>query len=104
VLTTGTSRKAKWIHFAGLIILGCIAALPLVGQPQPSQILDQYRNQRITWTTNIWPFANTLFGILAVIEFAWSAAVMLLEKSDLQTWTSALVRKMMWIGHSMPCY
>jgi type IV secretion system protein TrbL len=60
--------------------------------------LEQYRNQRITWTANIWPFANTLFGILATIEFAWSAAVMLLEKNDLQSWTSALVRKIMWIG------
>ena len=97
MLTTRTSKR-KWIHLAGLIILACIAASPLVGQPQPSQILDQYRNQRIAWTTNIWPFANTLFGILAVIEFAWSAAVMLLEKSDLQSWTSALIRKMMWIG------
>jgi type IV secretion system protein TrbL len=98
VLTTRPSRKGNWIHFAGVIILACTAVLPLIGQPQPSQILDQYRNQRITWTTNVWPFANTLFGILAVIEFAWSAAVMLLEKSDLQTWTSALIRKMMWIG------
>ena len=43
-------------------------------------------------------YANTLFGILAVIEFAWSAAVMLLEKTDLQSWTSALIRKLMWIG------
>jgi len=64
----------------------------------PSQIMDQFRNQRTLWTTNVWVYANTLFGILAVIEFAWSAAVMLLEKSDLQTWTSALVRKLMWIG------
>ena len=36
--------------------------------------------------------------MLAVIEFAWSAAVMLLEKSDLQSWTAALVRKVMWLG------
>ena len=64
----------------------------------PSQIMDQFRNQRILWTTNVWVYANTLFGILAVIEFAWSAAVMLLEKSDLQSWTSALIRKLMWIG------
>jgi type IV secretion system protein TrbL len=64
----------------------------------PSQIMDQFRNQRIQWTTNVWVYANTLFGILAVIEFAWSAAVMLLEKSDLQSWTSALIRKLMWIG------
>jgi len=50
------------------------------------------------WFTNVWPFANTLFGLLAVIEFAWSAAVMLLEKADMQSWTAALIRKMMWIG------
>jgi len=64
----------------------------------PSQIMDQFRNQRIQWTTNVWVYANALFGILAVIEFAWSAAVMLLEKSDLQSWTSALIRKLMWLG------
>ncbi len=60
--------------------------------------MDQFRNSRIQWTTNVWVYANTLFGILAVIEFAWSAAVMLLEKADLQSWTSALIRKLMWIG------
>lgn len=64
----------------------------------PSAILNQYRSQRTTWFTAVWPFANTLFGLLATIEFAWSAAVMLLEKSDMQSWTSALIRKLMWIG------
>ena len=64
----------------------------------PSQIMDQFRSERVQWTTNVFIYANTLFGILAVIEFAWSAAVMLLEKSDLQSWTSALIRKLMWIG------
>jgi hypothetical protein len=39
------------------------------------------------WPTNIWVYANGLFGILAVIEFAWTATVMLLEKTDLQSWT-----------------
>ena len=89
---------SRWIRCATLVALVCVWGVPLVAQPQPSQILEQYRNQRITWTANIWPFANTLFGILATIEFAWSAAVMLLEKNDLQSWTSALVRKIMWIG------
>jgi type IV secretion system protein TrbL len=64
----------------------------------PSQIMDQFRDERLQWTANVFSYANALFGILAVIEFAWSAAVMLLEKSDLQTWTSALIRKLMWIG------
>jgi type IV secretion system protein TrbL len=43
-------------------------------------------------------YANNLFGALAVIEFAWSAAVMVLEKADLQSFTAALIRKIMWIG------
>jgi type IV secretion system protein TrbL len=64
----------------------------------PSSIMDQFRNQRANWAGNVWVYANTLFGLLAIIEFAWSAAVMLLEKSDLQSWTSALIRKMMWLG------
>jgi hypothetical protein len=28
---------------------------------------------------------DTIKGLLAIIEFAWSAAVMLLEESDLET-------------------
>ena len=64
----------------------------------PSAILNEYRDQRVTWFTNIWPYANNLFGMLAVIEFAWSAALMLLEKTDLQSWAAALVRKVMWLG------
>jgi type IV secretion system protein TrbL len=90
------NTRAVW-HFA-FVALIYAAAVPAFGQPQPSQMLDQYRAERIQWTTNVWPYANTLFGILATIEFAWSAAVMLLEKSDLQSWTSALIRKIMWIG------
>lgn len=86
-------------RLASMILMIAIEVVPVLAQqPKPSQIMDQYRAQRVTWTTNIWPYANTLFGILATIEFAWSAAVMLLERSDLQSWTSALVRKMMWIG------
>jgi type IV secretion system protein TrbL len=64
----------------------------------PTDILAQYKQARQIWSANIFVYANSLFGILALIEFAWSAAVMLLEKTDLQSWTSALVRKIMWIG------
>src|SRR5581483_9967081 len=85
-------------RFLGLAILLLLAQTAFAQSNNPSKIMDQYRSERVQWTTNIWPYANTLFGLLAVIEFAWSAAVMLLEKSDLQLWTSALVRKIMWIG------
>lgn len=74
------------------------SATAQISSNNPSHILQQYRSFRITWITNIWPYANTLFALLAVIEFAWSAAVMALEKTDLQSWTSALIRKIMWLG------
>ncbi len=87
-----------------IIVAAALVALAVPARAQnfnttvPTDILAQYRAARVLWTTNIWVYANALFGLLAVIEFAWSAAVMLLEKSDLQSWTAALVRKIMWIG------
>ena len=98
----GRASVLRWLQVAAIASLFVQVVLAQAGPgfntTVPSQIMDQFRNQRIQWTTNVWVYANTLFGILAVIEFAWSAAVMLLEKSDLQSWTSALIRKLMWIG------
>ena len=81
-----------------MLVLFAPTATAQISSNNPSQILQQYRNFRTTWITNIWPYANTLFALLATIEFAWSAAVMALEKTDLQSWTSALIRKIMWLG------
>jgi type IV secretion system protein TrbL len=81
-----------------MFLLVAAPATAQISSNNPSQILQQYRNFRTTWITNIWPYANTLFALLATIEFAWSAAVMALEKTDLQSWTSALIRKIMWLG------
>ncbi len=102
----GRSRFLKGLALRAVCaaLLICVSSgLSLAaGQPfnttVPGDIMSQFRSQRILWTTNVWVYANNLFGILALIEFTWSAAVMLLEKSDLQTWTAALVRKIMWIG------
>jgi len=79
-----------------LFFVPCVSAQ--IASNNPSQILQQYRSFRTNWITNIWPYANTLFALLATIEFAWSAAVMALEKTDLQSWTAALIRKIMWLG------
>jgi type IV secretion system protein TrbL len=64
----------------------------------PTSILNQYRNVRTTWLTTAAGYANRLFGILALIEFAWTGIVLLLDKTDLQSWTSALIRRMMFVG------
>src|SRR3954468_6297624 len=91
-------RHWPWVITVGSLFAEVAFAQAPFNTTVPGDIMTQFRNQRITWTTNVWVYANALFGILAVIEFAWSAAVMLLEKSDLQSWTAALVRKIMWIG------
>jgi type IV secretion system protein TrbL len=61
-------------------------------------MLDQYRAVRTTWLSTAATYANRLFGLLALIEFAWTGAILLLERTDLQGWTAALIRKMMFIG------
>ena len=94
-------RKSKLIITIGLLLTIALLSSHVASAANlkaPSAILNQYRDQRVTWFTNIWPYANNLFGMLAVIEFAWSAALMLLEKTDLQSWAAALVRKVMWLG------
>lgn len=85
------------------LLLAVIAAVSFAQAPpfvstNPSQILSAFQAARGNWVSNIAGYANSLFGALAVIEFAWSAAVMVLEKADLQSWTAAFVRKIMWIG------
>lgn len=68
------------------------------GQTSPSAMLDQFRAVRGQWLTTASTYANRLFGILALIEFAWTGAILVLEKTDLQGWTAALIRKMMFVG------
>ncbi len=76
----------------------CLADGTAFAQTSPSAMLDQYRSVRMSWLSTAAGYANRLFGILALIEFAWTAAILVLEKTDLQGWTAALIRKMMFIG------
>jgi len=92
-----TASRWVWLSAIGVCLVSAAAGQTYTTKV-PSSIMDQFRAQRANWTAGVWLYANSLFGLLAIIEFAWSAAVMLLEKSDLQSWTSALVRKMMWLG------
>jgi type IV secretion system protein TrbL len=64
----------------------------------PTQFLQTFQQMRGQWFAAVQGPAQTLFGLLAVIEFAWSAAVLALERTDLQSRTAGLIRKLMWIG------
>jgi type IV secretion system protein TrbL len=90
------SRRASK---AGLLIAAVVAFTTVAfGQSSPSAMLDQYRAVQATWLATAAGYANRLFGILALIEFAWTGALLLLERSDLQGWTAGLIRRMMFIG------
>lgn len=97
-----TTVQVKWRKTAALcgmctlVFLG--TARIVSAQTSPSAMLDQFRAVRMTWLTTAAAYANHLFGILALIEFAWTAAILVLERTDLQGWTAALIRKMMFIG------
>ena len=64
----------------------------------PTQFLETFQQMRGQWFAAVQGPAQTLFGLLALIEFAWSASVLALERTDLQSWTAGLIRKLMWIG------
>jgi type IV secretion system protein TrbL len=64
----------------------------------PTEFLQTFQAMRGHWFAAVQGPAQTLFGLLAIIEFAWSAAVLALERTDLQSWTAGLLRKLMWIG------
>src|SRR5438270_5586062 len=96
-----TVRK-RWRNPA---VLCAVCALAFLGtahvanaQNAPRSMFDHYLSIRMTWLTTDATYANRLFGILALIEFAWTAAILVLERTDLQGWTAALIRKMMFIG------
>lgn len=92
----------QWGRLARLGILCGLALVVLadsaLAQNTPSAMLDQFRSVRTAWLNTAAGYANRLFGILALIEFAWTGAILVLERTDLQGWTAALVRKMMFIG------
>ena len=89
-------RRAAIVCFLGAVALVCAA--PVYAQTSPSAMLDQFRSVRLAWLNTAAGYANRLFGLLALVEFAWTAAILVLERTDLQGWTTALIRKMMFVG------
>lgn len=89
-------RRAAVLGMCALAVLATVQVAS--AQTSPSAMLDQFRAVRMTWLSTAAAYANRLFGMLAVIEFAWTAAILLLERTDLQGWTAAMIRKMMFIG------
>jgi type IV secretion system protein TrbL len=90
--------KRKYILTSLLIAL---IVLPAAAQTQSTvarDVLQQFQNAKYGWASAMWGYARSIFGYLAIIEFAWWAIITFLEKSELQSWAAALCRKMLWLG------
>ena len=61
-------------------------------------IAGGYKTASASWATTLLAYANRLFMLLATIELAWSFAVWVLEKNELQSFVAAVTKKIMWIG------
>lgn len=94
---TKLTLRSSWL-FALLFVLTAVVAQAQPYGQTPGDLLDQYRALRPTWFAAVTTAANRLFGILALIEFAWSAAILLMERTDLQGWTAGLIKRMMFVG------
>lgn len=79
-----------------VLVLAVVAGVAY-GQSAPTQMLTQYRALRNSWFVAASAAANRLFTLLAVIEVAWVATLMVLEKTDLMGFTATFVRKLLTI-------
>ncbi len=94
---------ARARQFAVPALAGVFVCLLFVGaacadNPSIAGVTDQYLAATRGWATATFRYAQRLFAILALIQFSWGAALLVLERADLQGWISGAVRQMMWLG------
>lgn len=63
-----------------------------------NEITQQYHNATSGWYSYLFPIASHLFGLLAIIELAWSGIWWALEKSDVSSLWTELLKKILVIG------
>jgi type IV secretion system protein TrbL len=63
-----------------------------------NEIAQSYQSATLGWYGALFPIANRLFGLLAVIEIAWSGLWWALEKQDISSLFSEFLKKIILIG------
>ena len=61
-------------------------------------IIQQFQSQASGWESTLKTFAFQTFGILAMIELAWSAIRLAFRGADLSEWLAELVNQILFIG------
>jgi len=61
----------------------------------PNSMTNAYRDARAPAIAVFNQYAGGLFRALALVEMAWTALLLLLERSDLQSWTAGMLRRLL---------
>jgi type IV secretion system protein TrbL len=72
------------------------AQVPDTGQS--NMVFTTYAQAATQWITVAQGYAKTLFGLLAVIDFSWTAGMLALEGHELNTYIARIIRKLMTIS------
>lgn len=65
---------------------------------QSNMVFTMYANAATQWMQVAHGYAQKLFGLLAVIDFAWTAVMLALEGHELNTYMARIIRKLMTIS------
>lgn len=63
-----------------------------------NEITQSYQQATIGWYSSLFPVANHLFGILAVIEIAWSGIWWAVEKQEMTSLFTEFLKKIIVLG------
>ena len=86
------------------VLIGCVTVLAACsafaqnGNGPLGQILNTYQNATNQWIDQFLNYAQNLFVVLAGIEFAWTAVILLLEQRELEAWVAGFIKKLMGIS------
>jgi type IV secretion system protein TrbL len=83
----------------GLAVLTtAVAHAQTAPQSAPSNLLASYQQAAGGWARVGFAHAQTLFGILAAIEVAWTASMLALEKDSIEAWIPPIIKKILVLG------
>lgn len=89
-----TARKLLLLFVLLLFICDISSAAPNI----LDGIAKEYETVSKSWVGRVEPIARSLFWKLAAIEFAWSTIVWAMQQEHVQSFTTALTKKIIGIG------
>ncbi len=92
-------KRVLFVLVAVMMVSGAMAfGQSSAPQSGPSDLLDVYKNATAQWSSVAFGYANKLFGLLAVIDFAWAMIILFIEGQELQGWIAGFLKKFMTIS------